>query len=31
MGDFKKKVNSTDVPELSKKVNDEKRNIYNTN
>lgn len=31
MGDFKKKVNSTDVADLSKKVNDEKRNIYNTN
>jgi hypothetical protein len=29
MGEFKKKVNSTDVADLAKKVNDEKRNIYN--
>ena len=31
MGDFRKKFNSTDVADLAKKVNDEKRNIYNTN
>ena len=29
MGDFKKKVNSTNIPDIAKKVNDEKRNIYN--
>ena len=31
MGDFKKKVNSTNVADIAKKVNDEKRNIYNKN
>jgi len=29
MGDFKKKVNSTNIADIAKKVNDEKRNIYN--
>ena len=31
MGEFKKKVNSTNIADIAKKVNDEKRNIYNKN